>query len=718
MDNKNNNNTFPELPTAYQQFIHTSRYARWLPSAQRREQWAETVNRYFEHFFKQAQVHTWQLSEEDVKTLNLIEDGVLALEIMPSMRMLMTAGPALERDNVAGFNCAYTAVDNMRVFDEIMYILMCGTGVGFSVEAQYVEKLSVIPEEIHDSDSVIVVRDSKIGWSVAFKELIVALYSGTAPKWDMSKIRPAGAPLKTFGGRASGPDPLEDLFKFTINTFRRFAGKKLPSIAVHDLVCKIADIVVVGGVRRSALISLSDLNDTIMSTAKSDFKVLEYTLLGHADDGKRKYSIIVDDAPYGERSLLVELDDFESGKLQSDHKLHWYHVHPERALANNSVAYETTPSVGTFMQEWMNLYNSHSGERGIYNREAAINLLPERRKLGYLAFGTNPCSEIILRSGQFCNLTEVVVRQNDTLDDLKRKVRHAATLGTFQATQTNFRYLRSHWKRNTEEEALLGVSITGIMDHPVLSGEQASTPGKWYNVPKGVDIKDFRPPELKQWLQELKEVVIETNKEWAEKLGINSATATTCVKPSGTVSQLVDSASGIHARHASKYIRTVRIDKKDPIYTLLKDRGAPMEDLIGKEDSTAVISFPMEAPPGAITRNDRTAIEQLELWKTYALHWCEHKPSVTISVRENEWLDVQTWVHKNFDILSGISFLPHSDHSYKQAPYQDVDDEEYFEHLKEVWSSITLEGLAEYEKEDHTTATHELACTAGACEII
>ena len=631
------------LPSEYQSFIHLSRYARWRDDLGRRETWEETVNRYINFWLDREMLDESNYTE--------IEEAILRLDVMPSMRCLMTAGEALDRDNVAGFNCSYLAINRVRAFDELMYVLMCGTGVGFSVERQFITNLPEVAEEMHDTDTTIVVADSKIGWATAYKELISALYSGSVPKWDTSKVRPAGARLKTFGGRASGPEPLEALFRFTVEVFKGARGRKLNSIECHDLVCKIADIVVVGGVRRSALISLSNLTDERMRVAKSG---------------------------------------------------QWWVDNGQRALANNSVCYTEKPDIGIFMKEWSALYESKSGERGIYNREAAKKLCPERRDTAH-DFGTNPCSEIVLRDRQFCNLSEVVVRSSDTLDDLKRKVRIASILGTLQATLTEFRYLSSAWKKNTEEEALLGVSLTGIMDHPTLSGERFTTP---------------QAEELQYWLQELKEVAVETNKEWANKLGIEQSMSVTCVKPSGTVSQLVDSASGIHPRYGQYYIRTVRADKKDPLAQFMVAKGFPVEDDVMKQDTGYVFSFPMKAPEGSVFRDDRNAIEQLELWKTYQLNWCEHKPSITVYVKEHEWMEVGAWVYENCDICSGVSFLPHSEHSYQQAPYQEINEDDYHAALLSMPDGVDWTEIADFEKEDMTTATHELACTAGACEIL
>jgi len=631
------------LPTSYQQFIHLSRYSRWLESEKRRETWSETVNRYFDFFEKNLKGNrNFTVTPELRKEL---QDAVLNLEIMPSMRALMTAGEALERDNTAGYNCSYVSVNNIRAFDEILYILMCGTGVGFSVERQYVEKLPTIAEQFTDSETIIAVQDSKIGWAKAYRELVSLLVGGQIPKWDMSKIRPAGARLKTFGGRASGPRPLNDLFKFTVETFTRAAGRKLTSIECHDIVCKIAEIVVVGGVRRSALISLSNLTDERMREAKTGA---------------------------------------------------WWESNPQRALANNSVAYKEKPEIGTFMEEWVSLYKSKSGERGIFNREACkktVAKLGDRRNPNH-DFGTNPCSEIILRDKQFCNLTEVIVRKEDDIDSLRRKVRLATILGTWQASLTHFPYLSSSWKKNCEEEALLGVSLTGILDNPMM-----------------------RSSDVGNSLIILKQVAIDTNKEWSTKIGINPSASITCVKPSGTVSQLTDAASGIHPRHNEYYIRTVRADRKDPLCQMMMDMGFPNEPCVMKPDHTMVFSFPMKAE-GSITRDDLSAIEHLNLWLTYQRYWCEHKPSITITVKEHEWMEVGAWVYRHFDEISGISFLPHSDHSYRQAPYQDCTKEQYLEELNKMPKDIDWSNLSKYEKEDKTTGTQTFACSGDKCELV
>lgn len=633
------------LPTQYQQFIHLSRYSRFRDDLGRRETWVETVDRYFDFFVNHLKTNqSFNISKDLVSEL---KTAVLELEIMPSMRALMTAGEALKRDNVAGYNCSYVTVSRVRAFDEILYILLCGTGVGFSVERQYVEKLPTIAEEFTNSETTIVVQDSKAGWAKAYRELVSLLIGGQIPKWDVSKVRPAGARLKTFGGRASGPGPLEDLFRFTIDTFKKAAGRKLTSIECHDVVCKIAEVVVVGGVRRSALISLSNLTDERMRDAKSGA---------------------------------------------------WWNENPQRGLANNSVAYKERPDIGIFMEEWVSLYKSKSGERGIFNREACkktVEKLGDRRDSSY-DFGTNPCSEIILRDREFCNLTEVVVRHDDTEESLSRKVRLATILGTFQASLTYFPYLSSEWKNNCEEEALLGVSLTGIMDSPMMGTVCLET---------------------EHLLRRLKDIAITTNKKFAKEIGINPSAAITCVKPSGTVSQLVDAASGIHPRHNNYYIRTVRADKKDPLCKLMIDNGFPYEPCVMKPDTTMVFSFPMRAE-GSRTRNSFTAIQHLEAWLMYQRNWCEHKPSITVTVKEHEWMEVGAWVYRHFDEISGISFLPHSDHSYRQAPYQDCSKEEYEKVMSSMPNDFDWSKLISYEKTDSTVGTQTFACSGDKCELV
>jgi ribonucleoside-diphosphate reductase alpha chain len=627
----------------YQSFIHKSRYARWLEEEGRRETWEETVKRYID-FFKERE----QLNNEEGQELF---DAIQAMEVMPSMRCMMTAGEALKRDNVAGFNCSYLHIDHPRAFDELMYVLMCGTGVGFSVERNFITKLPEVAESFHKTSSTIVVSDSKLGWASAFRELIAMLYAGKLPQWDMSRVRPAGARLKTFGGRASGPEPLEDLFRFCVNIFQKAAGRKLTSIECHDVVCKIADIVVVGGVRRSALISLSNLSDQRMSKAKSGA---------------------------------------------------WWENEGQRRLANNSVAYTEKPDFEAYLNEMKNLYESKAGERGLFSRVAAQKIAARNgRRDATHDFGTNPCSEIILRSNEFCNLSEVVVRSDDTLETLKKKVRIATIIGTLQSTLTDFRYLRVRWKRNTEEEALLGVSLTGIMDHDVLGGKNGTA----------------ESPMLASWLEEMRDVSIETNKEWAAKLGVNQSVAITCVKPSGTVSQLVDSASGIHPRFSKHYIRRVRSDKKDPLALYMEQAGFPVENDV-MSASSVVFSFPVKAPESSTCVKEVGAMEQLALWKTYQNHWCEHKPSVTVYYTDSEYLQVAQWIWDNFDMCSGISLLPTSDHVYQQAPYEDISAEKYDELVAAMPQNVNWEELSQFEKEDNTTGSQELACVGGACEIV
>ena len=632
------------LPTSYQNFIALSRYARWNEKENRRETWTETVRRYFDYM--ETVLEKKQSYKLSAELRSELEQAVIGLDVMPSMRAMMTAGAALDRCNVGAYNCSYLPVDSPRTFDEAMYVLMNGTGVGFSVEREHVDKLPVVSETFNRSNTTIVVDDSRIGWVKSLRELIACLYAGQIPKWDVSQVRPAGARLKTFGGRASGPAPLEELFHFCIAKFSASAGRRLYPIECHDIMCKIGEVVVVGGVRRSALISLSNLGDDQMRHAKS-----------------------------GE----------------------WWQYEGQRSLANNSVTYKSTPEMGTFLREWLSLYESKSGERGIFNREAANTQVVNtgRREEGHI-WGTNPCSEIILRPYQFCNLSEVVIRPHDTAQSLRQKVKLATILGTFQSCLTNFKYLRAIWKRNTEEERLLGVSLTGIMDNPLM----------------------FSKEGLVELLVELRTQAITTNKSIAEQLGIPASTAITCIKPSGTVSQLVDSASGIHARHSPYYVRTVRADNKDPVTQFMIDNGVPAEPDITQPESTTVFSFPFASPSDAISRNDRTAIEQLELWLLYQRHWCEHKPSITVSVREHEWLEVGSWVYEHFNEVSGISFLPFSEHSYKQAPYQDCDKKDYLALQKQMPDNLDWARLVEYEKEDTTTGTQDLACSAGVCEVV
>lgn len=640
------------LPSLYQSFIHLSRYSRWLDDKGRRENWDETVTRYMDFFVEHLESN--QKYKMSKIIYNEIRNSILNLEVMPSMRAMMTAGEALKRDNMANYNCSFIHADKIRCFDEMLYVLLNGVGVGFSVERQFVQKLPTMSEEFNDTDTTIVVGDSKAGWSKSYKELISLLLAGQIPKWDMSDIRPSGARLKTFGGRASGSGPLDELFVFTIQTFKEAEGRKLTSFEVHKLFCKIADVVVVGGVRRASLISLSNLSDIRMR---------------HAKHGQ------------------------------------WWVENPELALSNNSVCYTEKPDDGIFMEEWLALLNSKSGERGIFNRNAAIDTIHaintragEERRSPNHEVGVNPCGEIILRSKQCCNLSEVVVRAYDTLETLKEKIRIGTIIGTFQASLTDFKYVSQKWSENCKEEALLGVSMTGIMDNSLTNGSLG---------------KD----KLKKALCELREYATEVNKEWAKKIHINQAAAITCVKPSGNISQLVNSASGIHARHSEYYVRTVRVSKKDPIANFMISKGFPYEDDITKPDTTVIFKFPVEAPKDCITRTDKTAIEQLELWMIYKEYYCDHNPSTTINIKSGEWMKVGGWVYENFDKISGVAFLPFSEHSYKQAPYQECNKEQYEELNKIMPKDITWDGLSEFEKTDMTTGSQELACVSGSCEI-
>jgi ribonucleoside-triphosphate reductase (thioredoxin) len=635
------------LPTLYQEFIHISRYARWRDKEKRRETWDETVDRYLgfmgEHLEEQ---HSYKI---DPALLEEIRSSIYNLDVMPSMRAMWSAGKALSQCNVAAYNCAYAPVDKLRTFDEILYILMCGTGVGFSVEKKYTKKLPTICEEFEYADTCITVNDSKVGWCRSYRELLSLLVAGSIPTIDYSKLRAKGSKLKTFGGRAAGPDALKALFDYTISMFKQAAGRKLHPIECHDIVCMIAEVVVCGGVRRSALISLSDLTDDRMRAAK-----------------------------FGQ----------------------WHVIAPYRQNANNSTLYRERPDIGTFMDEWISLYRSKSGERGIINRVALKKQCERsgRRDIEW-EFAVNPCGEIILRPKQFCNLTEVVVRSHDTLETLKEKVRIATIMGTYQATLTKFKHISKYWKENCEEERLLGVSFTGIMDHEVLNGST-------------------NPTELVTWLHQLKQVSIDVNKEVSKAIGIPQSTGITTVKPSGNVSQLVDSASGIHARHSEYYIRTVRASKTDPLATMMVENGIPHENCVMNPETTWIFSFPIKSPEKAVLRTDRTAVQQMELWKVYQDHWCEHKPSITVSVKEQEWIEVSSWVWKHFDEISGIAFIPFADHSYQQAPYQDCSKKEYDELLTKMPDSFDWMKLKDYEEEDNTVGSNTLSCTAGACEVV
>ena len=640
--------------TPFQNYIYKSRYARWLPERSRRENWDETVHRYVS-FISKRLPRTGQLPPDAAKaypdysrenTIQELETAILNMEVMPSMRAMMTAGKALEKDEIAAYNCSYLAIDDPRAFDEAMYISMCGVGLGFSVERQYVNQLPTVAENFYPEDTIIKVRDSKIGWATAFRQLIALLYGGLIPKWDLSAVRPAGAPLKTFGGRASGPEPLDRLFKFTVQLFKGAAGRKLTSLECHDLMCMVADIVVSGGVRRSAMISLSNLSDDRMRNAKTG---------------------------------------------------QWWLENPQRALANNSAVYTEKPEMVQFIREWLSLCESRSGERGIFSREAAVKkaIAVGRRKYKDIEFGVNPCGEIILRSKGLCNLTEVIVRPHDTPQTLRKKIRLATILGTLQSTLTEFRYLRKKWQENAEEERLLGVSLSGIMDNKL-----TSTNG----------------PALADLLDSLRVYAVEVNQEWAQKIDINPSTAVTCVKPSGTVSQLVNCSPGIHTRFAAWLLRAIREDRKNPIGAFLKSCGIPCEPEASKPNDVDVFYFPLASPEGSITRDALTAVQQLELYLTYRQHWTEHNPSTTIYIKDHEWLDVAAWVYRHFDNIGGIAFLPHTNHIYKQAPYTELTEEAYQE-LAAKMPVIDWSKLPDFEKDDQTTSGKEMACSAGQCDL-
>lgn len=629
--------------TPYQQYIHLSRYARWREFDKRRETWEETVARYCDF---------WKRRFGDLFPYDKVYDAILNMEVMPSMRALMTAGPALERDEMAGYNCSALPIDHPRAFDEILYVLMCGTGVGFSVEQRFVSKLPCVPE-LYESDTTIMVGDSKIGWATALRQLIGLLYSGSIPTWDVSNVRLSGARLKTFGGRASGPAPLEDMMRFVVKKFRGAQGRQLTSLECHDIACKIADCVVVGGVRRSALISLSDLSDEMMRDSKSG----------------------------------QWWDDPDNGVVREG----------QRSLANNSAVYEQRPDVDTFTTEWLALMKSKSGERGFLNRRSSrLQAQKTGRRSPDHDFLTNPCGEIILRPYGLCNLTEIMVRPGDTLEDLARKVEVATIIGTFQSTLTNFKYVRQVWRKNAEEERLLGVSMTGIMDHEQLRLVDDLTVGM---------------------LTVLKQHAIKTNADWADRLGVSHSVAITTVKPSGTVSQLTDTASGIHPRWNAHYLRAVRTDKKDPLAKFMRNAGFPVEDELRRPENTDVFYFPVKAPEGVPTRADVSALQQLEHYMMFKKYWCEHNPSITVYVKEDEWLKAADWMYTNFDDIGGVSFLPHSDHIYKQAPYADLTKEEY-ERMLTKMPVVDWSGLSELEDEDNTSGSQELACMSGVCEIV
>lgn len=622
----------------FQEFVVTRSYCKWRDDLNRRETWGECVDRYYDYF-------TERFPEIVGDEWNDIRKSTTDREVFPSMRALMTAGSAAEVDDTCLYNCSYLPINSIRAFSDVLYILCCGTGVGFSCEKMETSQLPDIPSIQRDDKMVIKVPDSRKGWADSLKELMSALYIGIHPTWDTSEVRPKGARLKTFGGRASGPEPLERLFKFVVNLFYEAEGRKLMPIEVHDIVCMIGEIVISGGVRRSALISLSDLDDREMAKAKSGA---------------------------------------------------WWETSGHRALSNNSAVYTAKPSMGRYMEEWSSLYDSHSGERGICNREAMDKIATTAGRES-CNWGTNPCSEIILRPKQFCNLTEVVIRPYDNKTSLKRKVRQAAILGTIQSACTRFTYLDADWKKNCEDERLLGISFTGIYDSKLMSDPTSG---------------------LAILLDELRTIAKETNREWADKLGISYAKSLTCCKPSGTTSCVAGTSSGIHPRYSDYYIRRVRIDTDNPLCVFMKDNGLPNEIDLHHPDTTTIFAFPTKAPENSYTYKNYNPIDHLELWMHYQKHWCDHKPSVTINYTDDSFMDIGQWVFNNWDWVSGISFLPHTDHVYEQAPFEEISEEAYLESIKQVPNDIDWSRLSSYEVEDTTVNSHSLACTGGACELV
>lgn len=622
------------------EFVYYRTYSRWMDKENRRETWIETVDRYIN--FMRENIGS-RLDEKEYEELRL---AILNQEIMPSMRLMWSAGDAARKTNVCAYNCSFIAPSKLEDFAEIMYLLMCGTGAGFSVESQTVQQLPLIKKQTGEILPIYEIKDSKEDWGDSLTAGMKAWYEGKDIKFDYSKLRLAGERLKTMGGRSSGPEPLRALLDFTRSKILNRQGKRLTNLDVHDIICKIGEVVVMGGVRRSALISLSDLDDEEMR---------------HSKEGQ------------------------------------FYLNEPQRQMANNSAVYNQRPTAAEFMEEWLALAKSGTGERGIFNRGGLESQLPERRWKVFAkdsaTAGTNPCGEIILKSKQFCNLTEVVARHEDTAETLLKKTRLATILGTYQSTLTNFPYISKEWKKNCEEERLLGVSLTGQWDSPA-----------------------SRSPEI---VKKLKMLAIEVNKEYAKKFGINPSTCITCVKPSGTVSQLVDSASGMHTRHAKYYIRRIRISATDPLFQMLKDQKFPYYPEVGQAEgsaSTYVLEFPVKAPDGAVTRNSLSALDQLEHWKLIKENFTEHNPSVTISVGNDEWISTANWLYQNWNILGGLSFLPRVDHSYALAPYEEISEEKYYELLAKM-PEIDFSEIVVYEKEDSTQGAKELACVAGVCEV-
>lgn len=626
--------------SALGEFIYYRTYSRWIEREGRRETWVETVDRYM-NFMKENLGD--KLTAEEY---NELREGILWQEAMPSMRLMWSAGSAAARCHATAYNCSYIAPSKLEDFSEIMYLSMSGTGVGFSVESQTIGQLPIIKKQSGKVLPTYVIEDSKEGWADALKTGLKTWYNGKDIKFDYSGLRPAGARLKTMGGRSSGPEPLRSLLDFARAKIFSRQGKRLSNIDAHDIICKTGEVVVMGGVRRSALISLSDLDDMEMRNAKTG---------------------------------------------------QFYLTEPQRQMANNSAAYNEKPTSTQFIEEWLALAKSGAGERGIFNRGSLKQQLPRRRwdkfEEDWASSGVNPCGEINLKSKEFCNLTEVVARAEDIEESLIRKIRLATILGTYQSTLTDFKYLSKEWKKNCEEERLLGVSVTGQWDCPALRNEKT--------------------------FSKLREAAIEVNKEYAKRFGINQSAAITCVKPSGTVSQLVDAASGMHPRHSGYYIRRVRISATDSLFQMLKEQKFPYHPEVGQtidSASTYVLEFPVKAPSNSKFRNDMDAIEQLEYWKMVKENFTEHNPSVTISVGDNEWIVAANWLYENWDILGGLSFLPREDHVYKLAPYEEIDEERYSE-LAAKLPEIDFSRIVIYEEDDETQGARELACASGVCEI-
>jgi len=625
---------------SFSEFIYYRTYSRWIEAKGRRETWVETVDRYLAFMREKLADRIQEAEYEELR------EAILKQRVMPSMRLLWSAGQAARVNNIAAYNCSFVAPTSLDDLADIMYLLMSGVGVGFSVESQHVQQLPIIERQTGEKLGVHQVLDSKEGWADALKAGLHAWYGGKDIRFEFSLVRPAGARLKTMGGRSSGPGPLKALLNYARTTILARQGRRLPNIDLHDIICRIGDVVERGGVRRAALISLSDFDDEEMRRAKSG---------------------------------------------------HFFISHPQRAMANNSAAYNEKPKAIDFLREWLDLGRGGTGERGIFNRGSLEKQMPVRRWQEFqryrLSAGINPCGEIILRSRQFCNLTEVVARPEDTEESLREKIRLATILGTYQAMLTDFPYIAPEWRQNCEEERLLGVSITGQWDCPAV-----------------------RRAEV---LAALRQQAVLVNRQYAERFGIRAATAVTCVKPSGTVSQLVNAASGMHPRYADYYIRRIRISANDPLFDLLRDQKFPCYPETGQDESTAatfVLEFPVKSPSGCVTRDDLHALQQLEYWKLVKHHFTEHNPSVTVSLAEDEWIKVANWLYEEWEMVGGLSFLPKSESVYELAPYEKIDAEEFEKRLA-VMPVIDFSRIVLYEKKDATLGAKEFACLGGACEI-